>query len=295
MIERILQKLYDEYYPDRDIQVLIVHGRVTLAINDTAQASYSIKGTYRYEEVQKLNQFTNGFVQYGFCPGDGPTAIIGLTDPNANLKFILDASPYGKMPNTHRMIFNRYSDEDAKQVSNYTVYGLNGLLELADIVKFDKIHFSYDARYQEAVISQEPRVLKMNCKFDRFHYSYRECKYFATHQPYFEISNSVAFATLEDGRHIALPGFSYDRKDEALGFRDVWEFYCEEPPVLGINFMTDKEASQYDDFEIYIYDYSYLCDPSLVPRLAKVDRTFSSGFDFCNTTDGKDLRITGNF
>ena len=58
MIERILQKLYDEYYPDRDIQVLIVNGRVTLAINDTAQASYSIKGTYRYEEVQKLNQFT---------------------------------------------------------------------------------------------------------------------------------------------------------------------------------------------------------------------------------------------
>ena len=170
MIERILQKLYDEYYPDRDIQVLIVNGRVTLAINDTAQASYSIKGTYRYEEVQNLNQFTNGFVQYGFCPGDGPTAIIGLVDPNANLKFILDASPYGKMPNTHSMIFNRYSDEDAKQVSNYTVYGLNGLLELADIVKFDKIHFSYDARYQEAVISQEPRVLKMNCKFDRFHY-----------------------------------------------------------------------------------------------------------------------------
>ena len=77
MIERILQKLYDEYYPDRDIQVLIVNGRVTLAINDTAQASYSIKGTYRYEEVQKLNQFTNGFVQYGLCPGDGPTAIIG--------------------------------------------------------------------------------------------------------------------------------------------------------------------------------------------------------------------------
>ena len=153
MIERILQKLYDEYYPDRDIQVLIVHGRVTLAINDTAQASYSIKGTYRCEEVQKLNQFTNGFVQYGLCPGDGPTAIIGLADPNANLKFILDASPYGKMPNTHSMIFNRYSDEDAKQVSNYTVYGLNGLLELADIVKFDKIHFSYDARYQEAVIS----------------------------------------------------------------------------------------------------------------------------------------------
>ena len=67
MIERILQKLYDEYYPDRDIQVLIVHGRVTLAINDTAQASYSIKGTYRYEEVQKLNQFTNGFVQYGLA------------------------------------------------------------------------------------------------------------------------------------------------------------------------------------------------------------------------------------
>lgn len=61
MIERILQKLYDEYYPDRDIQVLIVNGRVKLAINDTAQASYSIKGTYRYEEVQNLNQFTNGF------------------------------------------------------------------------------------------------------------------------------------------------------------------------------------------------------------------------------------------
>ena len=295
MIERILQKIYDKYYPDRDIQVLIVNGKVTLAINDTAQASYSIKGTYRYEEVQKLNQFTNGFVQYGFCPGDGPTALIGLTDQDANLQFILDASPYGELPYTHRMVFDRYSDEDAKQVSNYTVYGLYGLFELSDIVKFDNIHFPYDARYQEAVVSQEPRILKMNCKFDNEQYSYKECKYFASHQPYFEISHSIAFATLEDGRHIALPGFSYDRKDEALGFRDVWETYCEEPPVLGINFMTDKEASRYDDFEIYIYDYSYLSDPTLVPRLSKVDRTFSSGFDFCNTPDGKDLRITGNF
>lgn len=295
MIERILQKIYDKYYPDRDIQVLIVNGKVTLAVNDTAQASYSIKGTYRYEEVQKLNQFTNGFVQYGFCPGDGPTALIGLTDQDANLQFILDASPYGELPYTHRMVFNRYSDEDAKQVSNYTVYGLYGLFELSDIVKFDNIHFPYDARYQEAVVSQEPRILKMNCKFDNEQYSYKECKYFASHQPYFEISHSIAFATLEDGRHIALPGFSYDRKDEALGFRGVWESYCEEPPVLGINFMTDKEASQYDDFEIYIYDYSYLSDPTLVPRLSKVDRTFSSGFDFCNTPDGKDLRITGNF
>ena len=135
----------------------------------------------------------------------------------------------------------------------------------------------------------------MNCKFDNEQYSYKECKYFASHQPYFEISHSIAFATLENGRHIALPGFSYDRKDEALGFRDVWETYCEEPLIQEITFMTNKEASQYDDFEIYIYDYSYLSDPTLVPRLAKVDRTFSSGFDFCNTPDGKDLRITGNF
>lgn len=295
MIERILQKIYDKYYPNRDIQVLIVNGKVTLAVNDTAQASYSIKGTYRYEEVQKLNQFTNGFVQYGFCPGDGPTALIGLTDQDANLQFILDASPYGELPYTHRMVFNRYSDEDAKQVSNYTVYGLYGLFELSDIVKFDNIHFPYDARYQGAVVSQEPRILKMNCKFDNEQYSYKECKYFASHQPYFEISHSIAFATLEDGRHIALPGFSYDRKDEALGFRDVWETYCEEPLIQEITFMTNKEASQYDDFEIYIYDYSYLSDPTLVPRLAKVDRTFSSGFDFGNTPDGKDLRITGNF
>lgn len=295
MIKRILQKIYDKYYPNRDIQVLIVNGKVTLAVNDTAQASYSIKGTYRYEEVQKLNQFTNGFVQYGFCPGDGPTALIGLTDQDANLQFILDASPYGELPYTHRMVFNRYSDEDAKQVSNYTVYGLYGLFELSDIVKFDNIHFPYDARYQGAVVSQEPRILKMNCKFDNEQYSYKECKYFASHQPYFEISHSIAFATLEDGRHIALPGFSYDRKDEALGFRDVWETYCEEPLIQEITFMTNKEASQYDDFEIYIYDYSYLSDPTLVPRLAKVDRTFSSGFDFCNTPDGKDLRITGNF
>lgn len=295
MIERILQKIYDKYYPDRDIQVLIVNEKVTLAVNDTAQASYSIKGTYRYEEVQKLNQFTNGFVQYGFCPGDGPTALIGLTDQDANLQFILDASPYGELPYTHRMVFNRYSDEDAKQVSNYTVYGLYGLFELSDIVKFDNIHFPYDARYQGAVVSQEPRILKMNCKFDNEQYSYKECKYFASHQPYFEISHSIAFATLENGRHIALPGFSYDRKDEALGFRDVWETYCEEPLIQEITFMTNKEASQYDDFEIYIYDYSYLSDPTLVPRLAKVDRTFSSGFDFCNTPDGKDLRITGNF
>ena len=295
MIERILQNYLDSHYPNRDIQVLKTNGIYFIIVNDTAIVSFSLKGTYRYEEVKELNKLTGGYVRYGFCPGDGPTALIGVPIRDGELPFVIDASPYGEFPYTHKMLFNQYCDEDAKQVANYTVYGLNGIEALADKVKFDKIHYTYDARYHEAVISHEKRVLKMNCKFDNEQYSFKECKYFASHQPYFAINHSVAFAILEDGRHIALPGFSYERKDEALGFRDVWESHCDEPPVLGITFMTNKEAARFDDFEIYIYDYSYLCSPELVPRLAKVDRTLGRYFDFCNTPDGKDLRLTGNF
>ena len=36
--------------------------------------------------------------------------------------------------------FKKYSDEDAKHISNYTVYGLNGIEKIANFVKFDKIN-----------------------------------------------------------------------------------------------------------------------------------------------------------
>ncbi len=294
MLEKIIQKLISTGFPDRDIEVVKTNEGISFIAHDTLRLFYSLQGTYRYEEILQLNQLTGKNVQYGFCPGFGPTAIIGIDSPEANFKYLVSVSAYGEVPFSEHAEFNRYLDEDAKQVSNYTVYGTSKIEEIADFVKFDKIDFELDNRYKDAAISHEKRVLRMKCALDE-QYTFKECKYIAAKQTYWAVDRSMAFATLENGKHVAIMSFSYDRRDEAIGFRDVWESRNEEPPAQKITFITDKEASKIEDFTIYLYDYSFFCIPDEIPHVAKLDRTFERYFDFYNTPDGKDLRFSNNF
>lgn len=146
----------------------------------------------------------------------------------------------------------------------------------------------------EARYSHEYRVLKMKCKLEGV-YSFEEAEHFAKTQQRWAVDRGMAYATLENGEHIAIMSFWYEKKDEAAGFRDVWEKGQPEPPVQGITFMTDEEAAAIDDFSIYLYDYHFFYKPQQAPRAVKLDRTFAPRFDFYNTPDGKDLRLSNQF
>lgn len=56
--------------------------------------------------------------------------------------------------------------------------------------------------------------------------------------------------------------------------------------------MTDKETIGIKDFSIYLYDYNFFYEPEKAPSIVKIDCTFAPGFDFYDTPDGKDLRLS---
>lgn len=295
MIEKIFQKLLEKAYPNRKLEaVKIGRGIFTVAHDCIGSLTYSLQGTYSYEEAKKLNNLTTYSARYGYCPSKGPVAIIGIKNPNADWTYFKEVSAYGEIPNYEELEFIKYSEEDAKQISNYTVYGLTGIAKIARYVKFDKINTVYDVRYWDMKKSSTPRVLKMKCKLEG-QYTFKEAKNLAENQQRWAIDRAIAYATLENGEHVAIMSFWYDRKEEAIGFRDVWESGKAEPSVQKITFMTDEEAAKIKDFSIYLYDYNFFYKPEKAPRIVKIDRTFAPGFDFYDMSDGKDLRLSEKF
>lgn len=295
MIEKIFQKLLKKAYPDRNFEAVKIGRRIFTVSHDCiGSLTYSLQGTYTYEEVTKLNELTTYSARYGYCPGKGPIAIIGIPNPNADWGYFREVTAYGEIHTYEEFQFKSYSEEDAKHICNYTVYGLEGIEEIANLVKFNKINRVYDSRYND-VESHDLRVLKMKCELEGT-YTFEQVETLAKNQECWAVDRAMAYATLENGKHIAIMSFWYDRKEEVLGFRDVWESGKNQPPVQKITFMTDEEAAEINDFSIYLYDYNFfykhLCRTEKVPRTIKIDRTLVAGFDFYNTPDGKDMRLS---
>ena len=144
MIEKIFQRLLEKAYPNRNFEAVKIGKKIFTVSHDCiGSLTYSLQGTHSYEEVKKLNALTTYSARYGYCPGKGPIAIIGIPNPNAD-----------------------------------------------------------------------------------------------------------------------------------------WGYF-QEVSVLGIK-----------DFSIYLYDYNFFCKPENAPHIVKIDRTFAPGFDFYDTPDGKDLRLS---
>ncbi len=292
MIEKIFQKLLKKAYPNRDFKVEKIGKNFFVVTHDCMRRlTYSLQGTHSYEEVKKINALTTHSARYGYCPEKGPIAIIGIPNTDVGFRYFKEVSAYGEITTNEDLEFKEYSDEDAKHIGNYTVYGLNGIEEIANLVKFDKINTVYDSRRREARYSHEPRVLKMKCKLEG-QYSFEEAETLAKTQQRWAVDRGMAYATLENGQHIAIMSFWYEKKDEATGFRDVWESGKTEPPIQKITFMTDEEAMKINDFSIYLYDYNFFYKPEKAPHIVKIDRTFAPKFDFYDTPDGKDLRLS---
>lgn len=295
MIEKIFQKLLNLVYPNRKLEAKKIGKRVFCVNHDVfSHFEYSLKGTHSYEEVQHLNELTGFSARYGFCPQKGAVAFIGIPNPNADKNYFHEVDAYGEIHSNEEFEFQKYPEETARKIINYTVYGLNGINEIAPFVQFDKITSVCDSRYKDVYHSREYRVLKMKAKLEGT-YTFYQTEKLANSQNRWAVDPSMAYATLEDGEHVAIMSFWYDRKDEASGFRDVWESGKSEPATKGITFLTDEQARDIRDFSIYLYDYNFFYVPKKAPAVVKLDRTLSPGFDFYDTPDGKDLRLSNFF
>ncbi len=287
MIKKFFQNLLKKIYHNREFGVARNEKRFYNTIRDLF---YSLQETYSYEEVKKFNELTTYSAIYGYCPTKGHIAIIGIPYQEKDWDSFIDVRAYGRMSSSEQLEFRKYSIEDAKKIMNYTVYGIKGIEELANNVRFDKIYAYYDSRYRE-VNSHEQRVLKMKVKL-KGKYTFEKVKKLVHDQQCWAVDRGMAYATLENGEHVAIMSFWYKKKDEATGFRDVWESGKAEPQVQKITFMTDEEAAEIRDFSIYLYDYIRYYKPKREPQISKIDRTLVPGYDFYDTPDGKDFRLS---
>ncbi len=297
MIEKLFQKLLGKAYPNRKIKAVKIGKNFFRVTNDVfGSLEFSLKGAYSYDQVELLNSFIGGSTYYGFCPDKGPIAIIGIMNAksSAHKKYFREVGAYGELPSDKEFELHKYSTETAKKIINYTVYGVIGMEKITHLVQFDKITTVCDARYKDVYRSHEYRILKMKAKLEGT-YTFHQAQNLAYNQQRWAVDRGMAYATLENGEHIAIMSFWYSKKDEVSGFRDVWETGEPEPATQSITFMTDEEAKRIRDFSIYLYDYDFFCVPTKGPAIAKLDRTLSPSFDFYDTPDGKDLRLSEKY
>lgn len=291
MVKKLLEKLLKKAYPDRNMSVERLGRRMFIVTHDTlGTASLKLSGTYSYNEVVKLNEITTHSAKYGYCPQIGPVAIIGIPNPNYDFIYFNDVYEYGKVyPENDKYQFEKYSEEDAKNISNYTVF-VNSGSELVECdLKFEKISAILDERHK-ITESHKYRVIEMKCQLEGKH-SFKEIEKLIQHDDFRMMDRGVAYATLDSGQHIAIVSFWYDRKDEVAGFKDVWEYGKEEPEIQDINFMTKEEAEKFDDYLLYLYDYKLPHNLHGIIKIKKMDRTFDERFDFLDNSEHKDFRL----
>ena len=268
--------------------------------NDTTGCDhYLLEGTYSYDEVVKLNAITSHNASFGFCNEIGPVAFIGIPNPNCvgkNGFFQYNINEYGSGNDESEYYFKVYTDEEAKQIGNYTVYGLctrgYNFEEICKNAKISKLCYAFDARYKAKTIEQS-KIYDMDCKLIG-KYDYDSAKLLATgttgkKESFSGGEHCIYFATVGGNYHIGIIGlYEYD-KDFMAGFRDVWEYGCNQPEVQLVRILTDEEACRINDFHLYIYDYSYRC---VCPKyhIEKYDRTLDKRFCF-HLPDGSDYRL----
>ena len=300
MLEKILAKLLKKAYPNRDYVVerngkqFVVYARDTTGCND-----YLLEGKYSYDQVVELNALTTYNASYGYCDEIGPVAFIGI--PNHNCVgqfgyFKYNVNEYGSGGNDREYYFKPYTDEEAKRINNYTVYGMrarnDGFEEICKVARISKIEYVYDSRYDAKNIKQL-KVFDMDCKLSGT-YDYYAAKVLATgtrkeKETYSGEEHPIIFATVGENYHVGIIGIWESDKKLISGFRDVWEYGNEEPKIEKIKVLSDEEAKKIKEFSLYIYDYSFLCVKKKY-HIEKCDRTLDKRF-FFHLPNGKDYRL----
>lgn len=296
MLEKILTKMTKVVYPKRDINVEKIGGRFFLHPDDTTGCNnYLLEGTYSYDEVVKLNDLTTYCVGFGFCSELGPIAFIGIPNSvcaQSSGYFEYKVHAYGTPSDRSEYYFKAYTEEVAKNIKNYTVYGLDGLREVAKVAPISQISYVYDSRFK-AKTAKNPRIFDMDCKLKGV-YSYNQAKLLSTgtlkeKDGYSGEEHPIAFAVVGNGQHVGIINIAASEK-LVRGFRDVWEYGAEEPETQTISFLTKEEASKIKDFTLYVYMNACSGIGRDKYPIEKQDRTLDKRFKF-QLADGSDYRL----
>ena len=186
MLEKILTKLVKRANPERDMSVEKIGKRFFMHPHDTTGCNdYLLDGQYSYNEVVALNNLTGYHCGFGFCKEIGPVAFIGVCNPHfctTSGYFEYNVHEYGTSRDESEYYFTVYSDEDARQVSNYTVYGFMGLEAVATKAPIAKMQYNYDARYKCKKIhgdNKDKKIIEMDLKLSGT-YSFYDARLLAT-------------------------------------------------------------------------------------------------------------------
>ena len=297
MLEKFLTKMAKVVYPERDIGVEKIGGRFFLHPRDTTGCNtYLLEGTYSYDEVVRLNALTTYCAGFGFCSELGPIAFIGIPNfvcAQRSEYFEYKVHAYGTSFDQSKYYFKAYTEEEAKNIGNYTVYGLDGLREVAEVAPISQMSYVYDSRFK-AKEAKIPRIFDMDCKLKGV-YSYNEAKILSTgtlkeKDGYSGEEHPIVFAIVGNSQHVGIINMWSSEIELVRGFRDVWEYGAEEPKTQTISFLTKEEASEIKDFILYVYKYASSGTGRDKYQIEKYDRTLDKRFKF-QLADGSDYRL----
>ena len=301
MLEKILTMLVKKANPERNVSVEKIGKRFFIHAHDTTGCNnYLLDGQYSYDEVIALNNLTGYHCGFGFCKGIGPVAFIGVINPHfctTSGYFKYNVHEYGTSYDESEYYFKVYSDEDAKNIGNYTVYGFSfrGLEAVATKAPIAKIDYTYDSRYKckKNILghNKDKKIIEMDLKLSGT-YSFYNARLLATgttkDKDWFTgKEHPIQFAVVGGNKYVGIINLWEHEND--FKFRDVWEYGCDEPKLQEIRFLSKEEAKKIDNFSLYVYICPYSLKTKKYP-IEKKDRTFDRRFKF-QLPDGTDYRL----
>lgn len=298
MLEKILTMLVKRVNPERDMSVEKIGKRFFIHPHDTTGCNdYLLDGQYSYNDVVALNSLTGYHCGFGFCKEIGPVAFIGVCNPHfctTSGYFEYNVHEYGTSRDKSEYYFTVYSDEDARQVSNYTVYGFMGLEVVATKAPIAKMQYNYDSRYKCKKThgnNKDKKIIEMDLKLSGT-YSFYDARLLATgtkkdKEGFSGEEHPIQFAVVGGNKYVGIINL-WEHEDDFL-FRDVWEYGCDEPELQKIRFLPKEEAEKINNFSLYVYVCPYSLKTKKYP-IEKKDRTFDSRFKF-QLSNGTDYRL----
>ncbi len=298
MIEKILKRLAKVTYPERDISAEKIGKRIFMFKLDTVGCNnYLLDGRYSYDEVIALNNLTGYLCGFGFCKEIGPVAFIGVCNPHFCTNsgyFQYNVHEYGTSRDDSEYYWKVYSDEVAREIGNYTVYGFFGIEAVATKAPIAKMRYIYDSRYKckkDMGHNEEKTIIEMDLKLSGT-YSFDEARLLATgttkdKDRFSGEEHPIQFAVVGDNQYVGI--INLWEQDDNFKFRDVWEYGCDEPELQEMRFLSKNEAKKINNFSLYVYICPYSLQTKKYP-IEKKDRTFDSRFNF-HLPDGKDFRL----
>lgn len=295
---KILKKLMEKAYPGREIDIQKIGPKIVIMNNDSVGCrDFKLKGQYSYNQVMELNTLTGYSAGFGYCKELGSVAFIGVPNPRcvqASGYFKYNVQEYGKNFNDEEIYFEQYSDEMAKMINSYTVYGMHDPRILNGAAPIDKVKYYHDYRYQRKDEFKEgfnKDVLEMDIKLAGTYdfYEARKLAYSSTKE--FKGASGedvpIKFAIVDEKDPVGIMNL-WNAYEDAK-FRDVWAKDEPEPAMQTIRFLTDDEAKKIKNFKLYYFTPTHSFGKKKF-TIEKKDRTLEENFDF-TMADGHDYRL----